>query len=178
MELLRGYSGEVISAAALRFTILTGARTGEVLGARWSEFDFNAKSWTVPAERMKAGREHRVPLCKEALFILSYMPRVMANGRVFPISNMAMPMLLRRQGLDATVHGFRSSFRDWCAESTNFPRELAERALSHTLSDKVEAAYQRGDLFEKRRRLMDAWASFCARPVPVAQVLSLLERKA
>ena len=106
------------------------------------------------------------------------VPRIKGEPRVFPISNMAMPMLLRRIGTDTTVHGFRSSFRDWCAESTNFPRELAERALAHTLSDKVEAAYQRGDMFEKRRRLMQAWADYCTQPVEVAEVINLLEHKA
>jgi integrase len=177
-EYLTRFPSENISAPALRFLILTAARTGEVIGARWNEFDFKAKIWAVPAARMKAGREHRVPLSDAALAVLEIVPRIKGEPRVFPISNMAMPMLLRRIGTDTTVHGFRSSFRDWCAESTNFPRELAERALAHALSDKVEAAYQRGDMFEKRRRLMQAWADYCTQPVEVAEVINLLEHKA
>lgn len=158
-----------VSARALEFTILTAARTGEVIGARWPEIDLDEASWTVPAERMKAGREHRVPLCAHAVAILHGMPRE-DGGFAFPgakpksgLSNMAMLQLLR--GMDGTegltVHGFRSAFRDWAAEQTDYPREVAEAALAHTISDKVEAAYRRGDLFEKRRRLMEDWAAFC-----------------
>src|SRR6516225_8847806 len=156
---------EGISACALEFTILTAGRTGEVIGARWPELDLINKTWTVPAGRMKAGREHRVPLSARTLAILEAMQahRHADDGFVFPggkpgkpLSNMAFLMLLRRMGRrDLTVHGFRSSFRDWVAERTNFPAEVAEMALAHAVESKVEAAYRRGDLFEKRRRLMD-----------------------
>jgi len=170
METLAAETGT--SAQALRFCILTAARTGEVLGARWSEIDLENKAWTVPAGRMKAGVEHRVPLSESAIAVLDVMAPL-KNGAdlfVFPggkagktLSNMSMAMLLRRmERPDLTVHGFRSSFRDWAAESTEYPREVVEAALAHTVGSKVEAAYRRGDLFDKRRRLMDEWAGFCA----------------
>ena len=161
------------AALALRFTILTAARTGETIGARWSEIDLAAGVWTVPADRMKAGKEHRVPLSTAAVAVLQPLAALRTSkspdALVFagqrpgkPLSNMAMVMLLRRMGHGAlTVHGFRSTFRDWAAEATSFPREVAEAALAHVLADKVEAAYRRGDLFEKRRRLMKDWAEFC-----------------
>jgi integrase len=164
------------SARALEFAILTAARSGEVLGARWNELDMAAKLWTVPAERMKAGREHRVPLSTAALAVLKEMSALRIDEApaafVFPggkgsrpLSNMALSMTLRRMKHgDITPHGFRSCFRDWAGEATNTPREVAEAALAHTLESKTEAAYARGDLFEKRRRLMDAWAAFCAKP--------------
>jgi integrase len=165
---------ESISARALEFTILTAARTGEVIGVRWSEIDLINKTWTVPAGRMKAGREHRVPLSPRALAILEDMQehRHADDGFVFPggkpgkpLSNMAFLMLLRRMDRgDLTAHGFRSSFRDWAAERTNFPPEVAEMALAHTVSDKTVAAYNRSDLFERRRRLMQQWATFCTTP--------------
>jgi len=169
-----------VAARALELTILTATRTNEVLGARWAEIDMQAGMWTVPAERMKAKREHRIPLSSAALSVLEAMAPLQddwSGGWVFPgakpgkpLSNMAMAMVLRRMKRpDLTVHGFRSTFRDWCAETTNYPRKVAEQALAHTLGDKVEAAYRRGDLFEKRRRLMDEWAEFCARLVPVEQ---------
>jgi integrase len=169
---------EGTAARALEFAILTAARTGEVLGARWSEIDLGAKIWTIPAERMKARREHRVPLSRQTLAILEEMKSLHSSngnsetlGFVFPgakrggapLSNMAFLMLLRRMERDnLTAHGFRSTFRDWAAERTSFPAEVAEMALAHAVGDKVEAAYRRGDLFEKRRRLMEAWAAFCA----------------
>lgn len=169
---------EGTAARALEFLILAAARTGEVIGARWSELNLAEKVWIVPAERMKANREHRVPLSARALAILEEMKalRQLAEGQdsvdafVFlgakrgqPLSNMAFLMLLRRmERNDLTAHGFRSTFRDWAAERTGFPAEVAEMALAHTVGDKVEAAYRRGDLFEKRRRLMEAWAAFCA----------------
>jgi integrase len=173
---LRGRPG--MGARALEFTILTAARTGEALGTRWGEIDLTEGVWTVPAERMKAGREHRVPLSDAALAIvrtlLPLRPPDDDKGRAFvfpgarkgrPLSGMAMLMLLRRMERgDLTAHGFRSSFRDWAAERTSYAREVAEEALAHTLRDKTEAAYRRGDLFEKRRRLMDDWAAFCAKP--------------
>jgi integrase len=149
-----------VAARALEFAILTAARTGEVIGARWVEIDEEARVWTIPPDRMKANREHRVPLSDVALAILSTLQR--DGERVFPISNMAMPMLLRRMGKgDLTVHGFRSTFSDWCAERTNFPSEVREMALAHAVGDKVEAAYRRGDLFEKRRQLAEEWARYC-----------------
>jgi integrase len=164
---------EGIAARALEFTILTAARTGETIGARWSELNLLDRAWTVPAERMKSGREHRVPLSARVLTILEGMQshRHADDGFLFPggkigkpLSNMAFLMLLRRMGRDdLTAHGFRSSFRDWAAERTNFPSEVAEMALAHVVGSKVEAAYRRGDLFEKRRRLMEAWADFLAK---------------
>jgi integrase len=170
-----------IAARALEFTILTAGRTGEVIGARWSEFDLLNKTWIVAAERMKASREHRVPLSARALDIVRGMqtlrPAGDADGYVFaggkggrPLSNMAFLMLLRRMGLgDVTAHGFRSSFRDWAAERTDFPAEVAEMALAHTVSDKTVAAYNRSDLFDRRRRLMAEWATFCTAPELKAQ---------
>jgi integrase len=153
----------------LEFLILTAARTGEVICATWAEIDFDQRLWTVPGSRMKAGREHRVPLSGLALAILQPLAEAKASEFVFPggrigkpLSNMAMLKLLRRMGRDdLTAHGFRSTFSDWCAEQTAFPSEVREMALAHTVSDKVEAAYRRGDMFAKRRQLMDAWATYC-----------------
>lgn len=159
-----------MAARALEFTILTAARTGEVRGARWGEIDLDQAIWTVPAERMKAGRVHRVPLSSRAVEILQAIrPREVApDAHVFKgersamLSNMAMAMLLRRMGHDSiTVHGFRSTFRDWAGEVTAFPRDVVEMALAHCIESKVERAYRRGDAFEKRRELMTAWADFC-----------------
>lgn len=168
MAKLRAKDG--VSARALEFTILTAARTGETIGAVWDEIDLDAGIWTIPAARMKAGKEHRVPLSDRAVEILRERSASGATGPVFtnaqrrsPLSNMAQLMLLRRltrAGL--TVHGFRSTFRDWAAEQTDVPREVAEAALAHALEDKVEAAYRRSDLFEKRRALMAAWGQCCA----------------
>lgn len=160
-----------VAARALEFLILTASRTGEVIGARWDEFDLGAEMWTVPADRMKAGKDHRVPLSARALAIIEEMKAARFDGNEFvfpggragkPLSNMAMLKLLSRMGRDdLTAHGFRSSFRDWAAECTSFPQEVAEMALAHTVSDKVEAAYRRGDMVQKRRELMDAWARYC-----------------
>jgi integrase len=159
---------EAVAALALEFAILTAARSGEVLGARWSEIDLAAKVWTVPPDRMKAAREHRVPLSKRALAILKRAEAAKTSNLVFPgqsagrpLSVMAMDMVLRRMGASVTVHGFRSSFRDWAGNETHFPRELAEHALAHVLGDKAEQAYRRSDALEKRRALMDAWAAYC-----------------
>jgi integrase len=160
------------AARALEFTILTAVRTNEALGARWEEIDFAKKVWTIPKSRMKGNREHRVPLSDAAITVLKHMRETRNGEYVFPgerngspLSGMGMLMLLRRMGRsDVTVHGFRSSFRIWCAECTNYPREVAEAALAHALEDKTEEAYQRGDLFDKRRKLMDAWAKFCGKP--------------
>lgn len=163
---------------ALEFAILTACRTSEVLNAGWSELDLDLAIWTIPAERMKAGREHRVPLSARACEILREQ-RTAGQGQqraadedqyVFPgrkvaqpLSNMALLQLLKRMNRnDLTVHGFRSTFRDWAGECTNHPREIAEAALAHTVKDKTEAAYARGDLFDKRRVLMSDWATFCA----------------
>ena len=164
---LRGQEG--ISPRALEFAILTACRSGEVRGATWAEIDLDAALWIIPAERMKAGREHRVPLSAPALELLRNMPRI--ENFVFPsvrqgkqLSDMAFMQLLKRMGRgDITGHGFRSTFRDWCAESVanSFPREVCEHALAHSLPDKVEAAYRRGDLLEKRIMLMQAWADYC-----------------
>jgi integrase len=165
-----------VAALALEFAILTAGRTGEVLGARWGEIDLAAKLWTVPAVRMKAKREHRVPLSDRALFVLDRVKIFGGKDFVFvgarpgkPLSNMALLMTLRRMGReDLTAHGFRSTFRDWAAEKTAFQNEVVEMALAHTVADKVEAAYRRGDLFEKRKGLMADWAIFCATEKPQA----------
>ncbi len=165
-------SRQAMAALALEFIILTSARSGEVLGARSSEFDLDRAVWTVPADRMKASREHRVPLSCRALKIVSELSLVRDGDFVFPgqkpgrpLSAMALEMMLRRMKIEqATVHGFRSTFRDWAAECTNFPNEVCEAALAHVIKDKSEAAYRRGDLFDKRRKLMDAWAAYCAAP--------------
>jgi integrase len=156
-----------VGARALEFTILTAARTGEALGATWEEFD--AEVWTIPAERMKGGREHRVPLSDPMLALLRQMRGVRTNDFVFPgrrgrLTPKTMQLVLRRMGHGGTVHGFRSSFRDWASERTGFTREVAEMALAHSVGSDVEQAYRRGDLFGKRRRLMDAWADYCAKP--------------
>jgi integrase len=161
---------EGLAAQALEFAILTAARSGEVLGARWSEIEIEAKVWTVPPTRIKAGREHRVPLSPPALAIVEAMGRIRVSDYVFPgyrpgrpLGDMALHMVLKRMEIPYTVHGFRSSFRDWCGETTNFPREVAEAALAHVVGDQTERAYRRGDALEKRRRLMDAWADIASR---------------
>ena len=173
---LLGYQ-EGTAATALEFLILTAARTSEVVGASWDEIDLKKGIWTIPARRIKAGREHRVPLSSGALAILQKLdtaPVVKGEKRpafVFPggkagspLSNNAILALLKRmERADITAHGFRSTFRDWAAEKTNYPREVAEMALAHAIGDKVEAAYRRGDLFDKRRLMMSEWASYCGR---------------
>ena len=164
-----------LSAMALEFTILTASRTSEVLKAEWREFDLSKGLWAVPAVRMKAGREHRVPLNARAQAILKTLADVRLNEFVFPgarerqpVSNMVMTMVLRRMDrTDITVHGFRSAFRDWTAECTEFPNEVCEAALAHVINNKAEAAYRRGDLFEKRRKLMDEWGAYCEGSLPV-----------
>lgn len=174
MAALRAQEG--VAARALEFVILAAARSGEVRGATWEEIDLGAHLWIVPAERMKAKKEHRVPLSRSALALLKKLPR--EGNLVFPgaregkaLSDMSLTAVLRRmQRTGITVHGFRSTFRDWCAESTGFPREVCEHALAHSLPDKVEAAYRRGDLLDKRILLMQAWADYCARPATAAKV--------
>jgi integrase len=163
---------EATAALALEFTILTSARTGEVIGATWSEVDLDKAVWAIPAKRMKAGKEHRIPLSPRAVAILKEVQPLNKLDRtdapIFPstkggtLSGMAMSMLLRRMKLDVTVHGFRSGFRDWSAECTNYAHEVCEMALAHVIGNRAEAAYRRGDLFEKRRRLMTDWAVYCA----------------
>ena len=168
-----------IGARALEFTILTAARTGEVLGAVWDEIDMAARVWIIPAARTKADREHRVPLSPAAMARLRQMQEIKTNDFVFPgrrgrLTPKTMQLILRRMGRnDLTVHGFRSTFRDWAAERTSFPRELAEMALAHSVGSAVEQAYRRGDLFEKRRKLMDSWASFCAKPTAAGDVVPI-----
>jgi integrase len=157
---------------AIEFVILTAVRSGEVRMARWTEFDIDNKMWTIPAERMKAGRAHRVPLSNRAVDILDRMVELRrtdaADGLVFegqrpgrPLSDMTLTMPIRRAKLPITVHGFRSSFRDWCAEATDTPREIAEACLAHVVRNAVEASYARTDHFDRRRIVMDAWAAFC-----------------
>jgi integrase len=178
-------SREGMAALALEFAILTAARTGEVLGAKWTEIDTDRAVWTVPAERMKGRREHRVPLSPAALAALK--PARQAGegseflfpntGRGRPLSNMAMLKTMERMGRpELTTHGFRSTFRDWVAEQTTFASEVAEAALAHAIGDKTEGAYRRGDLFEKRRRLMDAWGEFCGKHAATPAALVTLVR--
>jgi len=163
---------------AMRLTILTACRTSEVLGATWSEIDRETRTWTIPAARMKAGKEHRVPLSGAALAVLDSLPRVAGSPYLFPgarkgrpLSNMAMLMGLRRMGRgDLTMHGFRSTFRDWAAERTHYPREVCEMALAHVVAGGAEAAYWRGDVFDKRRALMADWAAY-ATSAPAANVI-------
>lgn len=168
MRRLRSQEG--MGALALRFLILTAARSGEVRGAHWAEIDFDKALWTIPASRMKAKREHRVPLSAGALAVLEEarsFPVPMHTGVIFcnfrggPLADMTLTALMRRMEVEAVPHGFRSSFRDWVGESTDFPSELAEMALAHVLPNKTEAAYRRGDALEKRRGMMDAWATHC-----------------
>jgi integrase len=169
-----------IAGLALEFTILTATRTNETINARWSELDVDKGVWEIPAERMKGGRPHRVPLSDRAKNIVRTIGQVRQGGYVFagsnpkrPLSTMAMAMYLRRMGYpDITVHGFRSTFRDWASETTSFPHEICEMALAHVIENKAEAAYRRGDLFEKRRKLMTAWAAYCE-PREIGKVIPL-----
>ncbi|KZD23896.1 tyrosine-type recombinase/integrase [Tardiphaga robiniae] len=170
---VRGLAGADVATIpdlAFEFLILTAARTGEVLEARWEEIDLDQAAWTIPAGRMKAGREHRVPMAPRCIELLA-RAKQLAAGSAFifpgrsgkkPMSNMVLLMAMRRLKSPFTVHGFRSAFRDWASERTNFAREICEAALAHIVKDKTEAAYRRGDLFEKRRELMDTWAAFVA----------------
>jgi integrase len=158
----------------LEFAILTACRSGEVRGARWDEFDLDNAIWTIPASRMKAKKEHRVPLSPRALEIVQKMesesfcelvfpsPQMPRNGEAtfMALSDMTLAAVLRRMDVPAVPHGFRSTFRDWCAEQTDYPNEVAEMALAHTIGSKVEAAYRRGDLFDKRRKMMTDWATY------------------
>jgi integrase len=171
---------EGIAALALRFLILCASRTNEVIGARWSEVDFDEAVWEVPAERMKMKKAHRVPLPRPALDILRAMPREKGNDFIFigarqaALSNMAMAVLLRRMKRDdISVHGMRATFRTWCGEETNIAREVAEQALAHQIPDATERAYKRGDLFERRKRLMALWAQHCTAPAKRGEVVKL-----
>ena len=175
---------QATSALALELCILTAARSGEILGMRWPEIDLDKKIWTVPASRMKAGREHRVPLSPRAVAILRGLKESEAAEFVFPgqsrnkpLSNMAMEMVLRRMKVeDATVHGFRSSFRDWAGNVSSFPREIMETALAHAVGDKAEQAYRRSDALDKRRKLMDAWTEYCE-PKRAANVVPIRKKE-
>ncbi len=172
-------SREGIAARALEVAILTATRTGEVIRAKWSEIDVEAAVWTIPPERMKGGRGHRVPLSGRVIEILEGLPReaewVFPGAKKgAPLSNMALLKVLQRMGRTSiTTHGFRSTFRDWTSETTGYPAHVAEMALAHAVSDQVEAAYRRGDLFKKRRRLMADWAKYCAAPPRDGQVVPM-----
>jgi integrase len=165
---------EGMGAKALEFAILTAARSGEVREAKWGEFDLQNSVWTVPAHRMKTGRGHSVPLSRQAIRVLNDVPRFLYSELVFTaprggsLSDMTLSAVMKRMGVAAVPHGFRSTFRDWVAECTSYPSDVAEMALAHTIRNKVEAAYRRGDLFEKRRQLMQDWADFCAAVQPSA----------
>lgn len=182
MQRLRKAEG--MGAKALQFAILTAARSGEVRGARWSEIDLQAGVWNIPTERMKSGRAHRVPLSDKALELLEALPRIEGIDLVFfgqgakPLSDMTLTAALRRMKVPVTAHGFRSTFRDWAAERTATPAEVAEMALAHAVGDATEAAYRRGDLFEKRRELMALWAKFIDTPPPKGNVRAIRARAA
>lgn len=156
-----------MGARCLEFMILTACRSGEARFATWDEFDLGSKTWTIPAERMKAGKEHKVPLSSDVIYLVKNLPMLedvpflFPSSKGGPLSDMSVSMVCRRMEIEAVPHGFRSTFRDWCAESTNFPREVAEMALAHSIGNSVEAAYRRGELLDKRRHLMDSWALFC-----------------
>jgi len=174
-----------VAARALEFLIHTAARTGEVTGATWAEIDLDNKTWTIPANRMKAGREHRVPLSDHCIALLKALPREAGNAFVFigsragaGLSRMALPWVMDRLDQKVTIHGFRSSFRDWAGEVTSFAHDICEAALAHVRGDHSVRAYARGDLFDKRRKLMDAWAKFCAAPAKVGGKVVGIRRKA
>jgi integrase len=171
---------ESVSARALEFTVLTAARTGEVIGATWDEIDLDAKVWTIPAERMKATREHRVPLSARAVKILQSLPRegdfvFIGSRKGEGLSNMAMLELVRGMRSGVTTHGFRSTFTDWAHETTSTPRTVVEAALAHVVADKTEAAYRRGDLLTKRHKLMTEWARYCQRKT--AEVVTMPKKR-
>lgn len=171
MVALRGRDG--LAGRALEFTILTAARSGEVRGATWQEIDLSSEVWTVPGERMKAGRQHRVPLSPAAVDLLRRLPGIGAGNLIFPgmkdqpLSDMSLTAVMRRMKVDAVPHGFRSTFRDWAGDRTDYPRDLAELALAHILENKTEQAYRRGDALERRRDMMTAWAEFIGYGAPV-----------
>jgi integrase len=171
---------EGVAARALAFTILTAARTGETIGAKWSEIDLEGRTWTVQAGRMKGGRDHKVPLSDRAIELLRGLPTESDNPHVFVgsrvgtgLSNTTLSQLLKTFRGGITTHGFRSTFRDWASEATNFPNQVVEMALAHAIGDKVEAAYRRGDLLTKRRQLAEAWSKYCTSPPPAGAVLPM-----
>jgi integrase len=170
---------EGMSAKCLHFLILTATRSNESRGAQWSEIDLEAKTWTIPGERMKAGNVHRVPLPAPAIELLQSLPRFEGNDNVFQgradktLSDMSLTLHMRRMKVDAVPHGFRSTFSDWAAECTNYPEELREMALAHTIANKTQAAYQRGDMFERRRALMNDWAAYVNTSPAPAMVIPL-----
>lgn len=174
---------EGLAARALELLILTASRSGEVRGANWNEIDFVNKVWTIPGDRMKAGREHRVPLSEHAVRLLKSLPRIAGTDLVFPsskrtpLSDMTLAAVMRRMEVNAVPHGFRSTFRDWVGDHTTYPRELAEHALAHTIESKVEAAYRHGDALEKRRGMMQAWASYCDAPTSLDRETARLTPK-
>lgn len=171
---------EGMAARCLEFSILTACRSGEARFTTWDEIDFMSKTWTIPGDRMKSGKEHRVPLSEDAIYLLKDLPRfegvpyVFASSQGKPLSDMSVSAVCRRMGVEAVPHGFRSTFRDWCAESTNFPREVAEMALAHSVGNAVEAAYRRGDLLQKRVALMDSWARFIRQPITGAEPIPIM----
>lgn len=177
MVRLRAASG--MGARALEFAILTAARSGEVRGATWAEIDTKAKAWVLPPARMKAGKEHRVPLSDAAVSLLRELPQGEPEDLIFTaprggtLSDATLAAVMRRMELKAVPHGFRSTFRDWAAERTNYPRDMAEMALAHAIDSKTEEAYRRGDMMEKRRRMMTEWAAFCAKPELSGKVFPL-----
>lgn len=172
-----------MGARALEFAILTAARSGEVRGATWAEIDLQERIWIVGGERMKAGKEHRVPLSPAAIKLLEKLPHIEGVDFVFPsvrgkqLSDMTLSAVMRRMKVDAVPHGFRSTFKDWASERTSYPGEMSEMALAHTINDKVEAAYRRGDMFEKRRKMMNQWATFCTTPL-AGKVVALGKKRA
>ncbi len=182
---LRENDGADISKLAFEFLLLTATRTSEVLGARWDEIDFNGMVWSIPGNRMKMDREHRVPLAPRGVEILRQAKELSEESDLVfpgrshnrPLSNMVFLMILRRINLDITAHGFRSAFRDWAAECTNFPNDVCEMALAHTIKNKTEAAYRRGDLLERRVPLMEQWATYCE-PTPGSNVVPVVSSKA
>lgn len=182
MDKLRKQEG--MGARALEFAILTAARSGEVRDATWAEVDLDSAVWTISADRMKAGKEHRIPLSDDAVQLLRNLPRfedcnlIFASTKGKALSDMTLTAVLRRMGLQVTAHGFRSTFRDWAGETTAYPREVIEHALAHQLKDKAEAAYARGTLFDKRRRLMADWSKFCATVAAVGTVTPINSKTA
>jgi integrase len=174
---------EGMGARALEFAILTAARSGEVRGAAWKEIDLKAEMWVIPAQRMKAGREHRIPLPEVAVKLLEALPRsdspyVFAALRVGQLSDMTLSAVLRRMEVPAVPHGFRSTFRDWVSERTGYPGDMAEIALAHKVGEDVELAYRRGDMLDKRRKMMNDWATFCAKPETASKVIQMKRNRA
>jgi integrase len=174
---------EGVAARALEFAILTAARTGEVIGARWDEISLQDKTWVIPAARMKGGREHRIPLSERAIELLRALPRERDNDFVFigaragaGLGTMALVQVLKRMNPEFTVHGFRATFKTWASETTNFPNFVVEQAMAHAIPSAVEASYRRGDLLAKRRQLAEAWSKYCTSPPPPAGAVVVMRR--